>query len=308
MRMKLVIAADVDRTLLDRVGADPRFEVAIRPCRTEADLALAAADAEIVVTRAYNAVTRRVVEGAPRLRLVAQGTSGIDNIDLEALAARGVEVIHLPGENANAVAELLAGWMIALTRTVPAYTRSMVAGAWTRDDCATRHELRHYRLGIVGLGNVGGRVAGLAAAFGMRTVAFDPYLTDADFAARGAGRANTLEELLARSDILTLHVPLTPESRGMIGAAQVAALPRGAMLLNTSRGEVLDAAAALEALATGHLGGLALDVYDPEPPSRTFPDDPRLIVTPHIAGCSFEAKAAIGAKLYEKIVEWLGKQ
>jgi D-3-phosphoglycerate dehydrogenase len=192
--------------------------------------------------------------------------------------------------------------MISLTRTVPAYTRELMRGVWNRDDCATRHELRHYRLGIIGLGEVGRRVARLSGMFGMRVAAVDPYITDLDFTERGARRAESLEALLKDSEILTLHVPLTPETRRMIGAPQIAAMPRGSMVINAARGEVLDHKAALDALWSNQLAGLALDVFDPEPPAHGFPDDPRLILTPHIGGCTHEAKAAIGAKLYEKIV------
>jgi phosphoglycerate dehydrogenase-like enzyme len=207
----------------------------------------------------------------------------------------------MPGENANAVAELVVAFMIALTRTLPAYNRSMRAGTWDRDDCATRHELRHHRLGIVGLGQVGMRVARLAGAFGMHVSAFDPYITDDDFTQRGAIRVTSLDTLLRSSDILTLHVPFTDETRSMIGANEIAALQPRAIVINAARGEVLDTDAALDALARNALNGLALDVYDPEPPTRVWPDDPRLILTPHIAGCTTEAKSAIGAKLYEKI-------
>ena len=165
----------------------------------------------------------------------------------------------MPGENANAVAELVIGFMIALTRTVPQYDREMRAGEWTRDDCASRHELRHHRLGIVGLGQVGMRVARLAVAFGMRVRAFDPYISDEDFAQRGAARVASLDALAARSDILTLHVPFTPETRTMIGANETGVAPiRRDRLINAARGEVLDVDAALDALArnaprrTGH--------------------------------------------------------
>jgi len=135
----------------------------------------------------------------------------------------------------------------------------------------------------------------------MSVAAFDPYITDNDFTQRGATRVASLDALLRASDILTLHVPFTPETRAMIGASELATLPPGAMVINAARGEVLDAGAALDALAHNTLGGLALDVYDPEPPTRRWPDDPRLILTPHVAGCTTEAKSAIGAKLYEKI-------
>lgn len=298
---RLLIAADVDRSLLARAHADGRFEIIDRPVKSEDELISIVGDCEILVTRSYNRVSKRVIDAAPKLELIAQGTSGTDNIDMEAARNRGIAVLNMPGENANAVAELVIAFMISLTRTVSEYDREMRAGVWGRDDCATRHELRHHRLGIVGLGEVGMRVARLAAAFGMRVTAFDPYISDDDFAQRGALGAITLEALLPESDIVTLHVPFTSETRAMIGANELALLPPGAIVINAARGEVLDVDAALDALARNALGGLALDVFDPEPPTRTWPDDPRLILTPHIAGCTTEAKSAIGAKLYEKI-------
>lgn len=301
MPVTVLVAADVDRSFFDRAN-DPRFEVVSRPVRTEEELAAIVADAEVLVTRAYNKVSRRVIENAPKLRLIAQGTSGIDNIDLDAARERGVEVIHMPGVNADAVAELVVGFMIAMTRTVPLYTRDMIRGGWSRNDCATRHELRHHRLGIVGLGHVGRRVARLSRVFGMEVFAFDPYLSDDDFTERQATRCDSLDELIALSDILTLHVPLTSETRTMIGERELRLLQRGSYLINAARGEVLDQAAALAALTDDRLAGLALDVFDPEPPAPAFPDDPRLILTPHIGGCSYEVKTTVGGQLYERIV------
>jgi phosphoglycerate dehydrogenase-like enzyme len=299
---RLLIAADVDASFREAAARDGRFDVVLQPVTTEEALAAIVADAEIVVTRSYNRVTRRVLEAAPKLELIAQGTSGTDNIDLAAARERGIAVISLPGGNANAVAELVIGNILALTRTVPAYTRGMRAGEWRRDDCATRHELAHYTLGIVGLGQVGSRVARLAGAFRMRVRSLDPYIDDFG----SAERVTTLAEIAA-CDVVTLHVPLTEETRGMFGAAQLAAMRRGSFLLNASRGEVLDTRAALDALADDHLAGLALDVFDPEPPTLEFPDDPRLILTPHIAGCTHEAKSAIGAKLYERVAAFYGR-
>jgi len=293
---KLVVAADIDASLDERARGDARFEVIRRPVRTEAELANVVGDANVLATRAYNKVTRRVLDAAPHLELIAQGTSGIDNIDLVAAQGRGIRVIHMPGVNANAVAELVLGNIIAMTRTVPFYTRAMTSGAWLRDDCAERHELRHFRLGIVGLGNVGSLVAKYARVFGMPVAAYDPYVE--------AARVPTLDELLRTSDILTLHVPLTHETRKMIGAAEIAKLARGSYLVNAARGEVLDQDAALDALAGGHLAGLALDVFDPEPPETGFPDDPRLILTPHVGGCSWEVKTTVGGRLFEKIAEF----
>lgn len=296
MQKRLLVAADVDRSLLDRARADGRFDARQQPVRSEEELLAIVGDAAVLVTRAYNKVTRRVIESAPHLELIAQATSGIDNIDAQAARERGIAIINMPGINANAVAELVVGFMIHLTRTVPFYTRAIVRGEWPRDDCATRHELRHHRLGIIGLGQVGTRVARFARAFGMSVSAYDPYITEFVDASRVA----TLDELLRASDIVTLHVPLIAETRRMIGAREIALMPRGSYLINASRGEVLDQRAALDAL--GHLAGIALDVFDPEPPDAPLPDDPRVILTPHIGGCTFEVKSDAGAKLFEKIV------
>lgn len=303
MKKKLVVAADIDRSLDERARDDARFEVIHRPVRTEEQLVDIVGDAHVLATRAYNKVSRRVLDAAPHLELIVQGTSGIDNIDLQAARERGIEVINMPGVNANAVAELVIGFMISLTRTVPFYTRQIVQGGFDRDDCASRHELRHFRLGIVGLGNAGKLVARLAGAFGMNVFAYDPYLTEFP----GATPVATLEALLESTDILTLHVPLTGETRSMIGAKEIALLPRGSYLISASRGEVLDQHAALTSLASGHLAGLALDVFDPEPPTEWFPDDPRLILTPHVAGCSYEVKTTVGGRLFEKIAAFYGR-
>lgn len=298
MRKTLLIAADVDRTLGDLAIADGRFDVVRNPVRTEEELAAIVGDAHVLVTRAYNKVTRRVLDAAPRLELIAQATSGIDNIDVLAARERGIAIVNMPGINANAVAELVLGFMIAMTRTVPFYTREVVRGAWPREDCATRHELRHFRLGIIGLGQVGSIVARLARAFSMDVYAYDPYISDFPNATRVA----SLRELLEACSIVTLHVPLTAETRGMIGARELGQMRRGAYLINAARGEVVDQRAALAALSDGQLAGLALDVFDPEPPSSPFPDDPRLVLTPHVAGCTHEVKSAAAEKLFAKIV------
>ncbi len=291
MTIAVFIAAEVEPKLIELLRGDLRFE-----------LAAEIGAAEVLITRTINRVDVAMLDRAPKVRWIAQGTSGIDNIDVDAAKQRGIEVIHLPGVNANAVAELVIGQMIALTRTLPQYVREMQRGEWRRSDCATRHELRHYALGIVGLGNVGRRVARLANAFGMKITAYDPYIEDFGI----ASRAQSLQQLLRASDIVTLHVPLTEETRRMIGAGELSTMPRGAILINAARGEVLDFEPALSALAAGHLSGLAVDVFENEPLNRPFAGDPRLIVTPHIAGCTYEAKNDAAELLYARITEIAG--
>jgi D-3-phosphoglycerate dehydrogenase len=281
------LAASVERALIERLCEDARFTIVD-------DIAAA----HVVITRTVTNVSREFLAHAPSLEIVAQGTAGIDNIDLDALRERGISLIHLPGINANAVAEMVIGLMISLTRTLPEYAREMARGIWNRDDCASRHELRHFAVGLIGHGNVGSRVARLARAFGMRVIAFDPYADELG----DTLRVGSLSQLLSDADIVTLHVPLTGETRRMIGASEIASMKRGSILINAARGEVLDLDAALSALASHHLGGLAVDVFDVEPPQRAWPDDPRLILTPHIGGCTAEAKGAAAELLFERIV------
>ncbi len=291
MTIAVFIAAEVEPRLIALLRGDARFE-----------LTGEIGTADVLITRTINRVDAAMLDRAPKARWIAQGTSGIDNIDTGEAERRGIAIIHLPGINANAVAELVIGQMITLTRTVPLYVREMQRGEWKRGDCATRHELRHYALGIVGLGNVGRRVARLANAFGMKITAYDPYIEEFGIAAR----AESLQELLGTSDIVTLHVPLTHETRRMIGAVELSVMPRGAILINAARGEVLDLDAALSALESGHLSGLSADVFEIEPANRTFPDDPRLIVTPHIAGCTHEAKNDAAEILYARLTAIAG--
>lgn len=306
MSVKVLVAADVDPAFHERIGSDSRFTVRIEPAYDASALARVVGDCEVLVTRFHNEVTREVLEAAGSLRLIVQGTSGLDNIDERVANQRGISIVGIPGENANAVAEMVIGHMVSLTRTIPFYSRMVREGGWTRGDCAARRELRGYRLGIVGLGRVGGRVARLATAFGIEPRAYDPYITDDDFRERGAGRTETLDALLAATDILTLHVPLTEETRGMIGAAELDRLPDSAIVINTCRGPVLDLDAALNRLVSRTIAGLALDVYDDEPPRDIdWPDHPGLILTPHVAGCSAESKASIGVRLYERICDFV---
>lgn len=307
-RRRIFVAAPYEPIFLDLLGGDSRFEVVYEPCWSEGELVSAVGESDILVTRYHNRITRAVIDAAPRLELIVQGTSGLDNIDHEAVADRGIRVLGVPGVNADAVAELVVGQMIALTRTVRSYDLAVREGGWPREDCATRRELRAYRLGILGLGRVGTKVSRLAAAFGMRVTAYDPYITDADFAERGASRVSALHALLEASDILTLHVPLTAETRGMIGGAELDRLPPRAIVINCSRGAVLDLRALLDRLESDRLVGAALDVFDPEPPAGiVWPDDPRLVLTPHVAGCTREAKESVGRMVYEALAAEVGR-
>ncbi|BBK40979.1 oxidoreductase [Allostella vacuolata] len=248
------------------------------------------ADAEILVNH-LAPVTRETLERAPGLRLIAVSRGGPVNVDLQAARERGVAVVNTPGRNASAVAEFTIASLLAETRNLIRGHVAMAAGGFPRDlyhrDIAGP-ELCEMTVGVVGYGEIGARVVALLKPFGGRILVADPYkdLSDAD-KADGVRRV-ALDELLRDSDAVTLHPRVTPETRGMIGRERIAAMRRGAYLVNTTRGQILDYAALYDALVSRHLAGAALDTFDPEPPPADWPllRLPNVTLSPHIAGAS----------------------
>lgn len=305
-QIPVAIVADVDDSLREALRADARFALREADARNADEIVATASDCEVLVTRHHNRLRRAVLDRLPDVRVIAQATSGLDNIDAAAADERGIRIVSTPGANANAVAEYVFAQLLAISRTLPAYNDMVRGGGWSRADCAARHELRHYRLGIVGVGNVGSQVARLARLFGMETGGFDPYISDDVFSTLGITRHPTLASLLDATTALTLHVPFTPETAGMIGRAELERLGRGSIVINASRGEVLDLYALAELIESGHLSGGACDVFDPEPARITRAIPPQLLLSPHIAGCTAEAKKNAGLRLYTLICEALG--
>ena len=232
-----------------------------------------------------------VFDAAPALRVVARYGVGVDRVDLAAAARHGVTVTTTPGANAGAVAELTLALMLALCRMLPQADRGVRAGGWPS---LTGRELAARSVGLLGLGVIGLRVTTMVRALGAAVVAHDPYADPA--AARAAGiRLVARPELLTACDIVSLHVPLTPETRGMVDRGFLAALRPGALLVNTARGALVDEAALLWALDHGPLAGAALDTLQEEPPPAGHPlvAHERVLVTPHLGGHTAEATAAM---------------
>jgi D-3-phosphoglycerate dehydrogenase len=259
------------------------------------------ADVDAWVVRSATQVTRRLVDAAPRLRWIARAGAGLDNIDVAAAKERGIAVLNVPGANSVAVAELVFALLLALFRQIPEADASLRRGAWEKARFKGR-ELRGKTLGIVGLGRIGRAVAQRARAFEMTVVGHDPLVADAD--ARAAGvEPLPLDDLLVRADIVTLHVPATPQTRGMIGAAQLARMPRGAVLVNAARGGLVDEAALHAALVSGALGGAALDVFETEPPGASpLLTLPNVVATPHLGASTVEAQDAVGEEIARLLV------
>jgi D-3-phosphoglycerate dehydrogenase / 2-oxoglutarate reductase len=272
------------------------------------EIAELAGDATVLLTH-LAPVTAEVFLAGRQLRVVGVTRGGPVNVDLPAATQHGVPVIYLPGRNLGAVAEFVIGVMISLTRSIGAASRELAAGKWDARYFRyelTGPELRVATVGLVGLGAVGQRVAELLRGFGAQVLAFDPY-TDPAVADQLGAQLVDQPELLARSDIISIHARLTEHTRGMFGHAAFAAIKPGARLINTARGELVDRNALLAALESGRLAGAALDVFDPEPPDAgdALLNRPDVIATPHLAGASRQVAEESVQRLIKEVSEYL---
>ena len=240
------------------------------------------------------------IAASPRLRVIARHGVGVDEVDLAAAAAHGVMVTRAPGSNTQAVAEHALAMMLALVKDLKPFATLVAAGGWRG---ATGHcrDVAGLRIGLIGCGAIGAAVARMAAAFGMTTAAFDPAIPPGGLP--GIAKANCLLVLAAGSDILSVHCPLTETTRGLVGAAVLAAMPAGGFVVNTARGGIVDEAALLAALDSGHMAGAALDVFaeEPPPPGHPLRAHPRVLVTPHVAGVTPGSLVTMGVMAAECI-------
>jgi D-3-phosphoglycerate dehydrogenase len=284
-------------------------ETSVRLNLSRADLLAALAEEggwDALVVRSQTRVDADLLAaGAPRLSVVGVASVGTDRIDIAAATHAGVVVVNAPTGSTVAAAEHTMALMLALMRRIPSADASVRRGEWERARYIGR-ELRHKTLGIIGLGKIGKAVARLAAAFEMQVIAHDPFLT-AEQASRHATRLVGLSELLTSSDIVSVHVLLTPQTRGFIGQAQIEAMKQGAMLLNVARGGLVDEAALASALHSGHLGGAAIDVFSTEPMASDNPlrDAPSTILTPHLGASTAEAQERAGVEMAERLLRAL---
>jgi D-3-phosphoglycerate dehydrogenase len=248
-------------------------------------------------------VTPEFIARMPGLLLVASFGAGYDTVDVDACTGAGVAVANQAGGNAEGVAEHAIGMMLALLKRMPEAHAAMREGRMRERGAFIGRELTGRTVGIVGLGHVGTRTARLAAAFDCRVLAVDPYLDAATCKARGAEKVE-LAQLLAQADIVSLHCPLTRETRGMFGAAAYAAMRPGAIFLTTARGSIHDEAALHQALVSGHLAGAGLDVWEKEPPAADHPllRHPAVIASPHTAGVTQESRGRVARMAAEAFI------
>jgi D-3-phosphoglycerate dehydrogenase len=300
--MKIVVAEKISERGLALLR-EPGWQLA-QPGAGE--LAAELADADALVVRSATPVAAKLLEHAPKLRVIGRAGVGVDNIDLEAATRRGILVMNTPGGNATSVAEHTLALLLALARAVPQLNASIHAGRWEKSGGAGT-ELRGKTLGLVGLGRVGTEVARRARAFEMRVLAYDPHI--APEVAREAGvELLPFDALLAQADFISLHAALSAATRQIVNRETLARMKPGARLVNTARGELVDEAALAEALRSGKLAGAALDVFATEPPSGSpLLELANVIATPHIAGSTREAQEEVGTLIAQQVRDFLAE-
>lgn len=267
-----------------------------------------AARADVLVVRNRTQVRGELLAALTRCRVVGRLGVGLDNIDVPGCQARGMQVIPATGANALSVAEYVVASAMLLLRGAYQSSAGVAAGAWPRNALSNGREVGGKTLGLIGFGSIGQLTARLARGVGMQVAAFDAMLDDDHpaYAEAGARRAG-LDEVITMSDVVSLHVPLVDSTRGLFSAARIASMKKGAVLINTARGGIVDEVALAASLKAGHLGGAAIDVFDTEPlpASPHFEGCPNLVLTPHIAGVSAESNERVSFLIADKVLEAL---
>ena len=302
--MKVLVCDPVSTRCLE-VLKDAGLEVSYQPKISAEDLIKQIPEYDAVIVRSRTKITSSVIEAGKKLRVIGRAGAGLDNIDTKAALARNIIVVNTPESSTQAVAELTIGLMLSLARKIPLGDRGIKEGRWLKSEMMGI-ELKGKTLGIIGLGRIGRRVGAIAKAFGMKILVYDKRKLPEKLIKLLSAEVVDLDTLLSKSDFVTLHVPLTPETRHMISRERLAKMKKGAYLINTSRGEVVDEEALYEALKEGWLAGAALDVFKQEPPTSEVVKLPNVICTPHIGAQTVEAQEAAGERVAEKVIKALG--
>jgi len=292
-------------------GLDASAQAVLRSCsvddRTDIsaeELSPIIGDYDALIVRGRTKVTASLFETATRLKVVGRAGVGVDNIDLAAAKSRGVTVVNAPVSTTLAVAELTFGLLLALAREIPRADSSMKQGQWLKKELEGA-ELHGKTLGILGMGRIGAEVARRARAFGMDVLGYDPLLTPEEIRGRVAEPVDR-DELLARADFISLHLPLTLETRGLLDADQFAKMKDGARIVCAARGGIIDEASLLSALESGKIAGAALDVFEAEPPGATeLVKHPKVIATPHVGAQTAEAQSRAAEDIAHEVLNAL---
>ncbi len=305
--MKILVCDPVSAKGVALLQQRPEFDVTVLPKRhSEEELLPLVKDVVAMLVRSETKVTRKVIEAATALRVVGRAGVGVDNVDVDAATEHGVVVMNTPGGNTISTAELSFAMLLSLARKVPQAHASMAAGKWDRKQFQGT-ELHGKTLGVLGLGRIGTEVARRALAFGMKVSAYDPFLTESRAKALGIQMETDLDNLYRDADFITVHMPVTDQTRGMLNAAAFAKMKPKVCLVNCARGEILVEKDLLAALDSGKLTAAALDVFqtEPLPADHPFRTHPGIILTPHLGASTQEAQEKCGLEVAEVIAAYL---
>jgi D-3-phosphoglycerate dehydrogenase len=299
----IVVADDLPASALDLLRVEG-WTVDARSGRAPDELKTDLADADALVVRSATKVTPDIIAAAPKLRAIARAGTGVDNVHVGSATARGIVVMNAPGANSISVAELAMAQILALARKLPAADASMKQGVWDKKSFMGE-EVRGKVLGLAGLGRIGLAVARRARAFEMVVIAHDPFVS-AEIGAELGIEMVSMDDLCARADFLSLHMPLTLETRHTFDAERLASCKKGMRLVNTARGDLIDEAALAAAIQSGHLGGAAIDVFEVEPTrDHTLQKLPQVVASPHIAASTREGQELVGLETIATLRDYL---
>jgi len=300
---KVLITDDVHESCAEVLKSKGCF-VTVKPSLTRDELIKVVKEYDAIIVRGRTRLTKDVIMEAQSLKVIGRAGVGLDNIDLKAASEKGIKVVASPQASTVAVAEATMALILALARMIPEANRTLKEGLWLKNEFVG-FELRGKVLGIIGFGRIGKAVAKRALAFEMKVIAYDIRDVREEAESMGVKVATTLEELLKESDIVTLHIPLNESTRYMIGEREISLMKRGAIIVNTSRGGIIDTRALLKALKEGKLAGATLDVFENEPPKTEEEWElirlPNVVVTPHIASQTWEAQITAGLMIAEEV-------
>jgi len=302
--MKILISDPISERGVQLLQGNPAFQADKNTGLKEDQLCEIIGQYDALVVRSQTKVTKKVIEAAKKLRVIGRAGVGVDNVDVDAATRRGIIVMNTPGGNTISTAEHTFSMMMALARKIPQAHASVKAGKWDRKSYEGV-ELYNKTLGIIGMGRIGSEVARRAIAFGMRVLAYDPFLS--------LSRAKTLQvevveldDIYTRSDFITVHVPITDQTRGMINTNAIAKMKKGVRLINCARGGVISEKDLCDAIKSGHVAGAALDVYEKEPPTDSpLRELDAVVMTPHLGASTHEAQESVGTEIAEQIAEAL---
>lgn len=307
--MKVVVCDKVSQKGVDVFRHIKDIETVVLDRKhSEDEMVEIARDASAIVVRSETKITKKILENAPQLKVVGRAGVGVDNVDVVEATRHGVVVMNTPSGNTISTCELTFSMMLALARNIPQAHASMKAGEWNRK-AFKGNEVHGKTLGIIGLGRIGAEVGQRAMAFGMKVLAYDPYLSKTRAEELGVGLKEDLDDLLAESDYITVHMPKTPETSGMINAEAFTKMKDGVRMLNCARGGIIVESDLVDAINNGKVAGAALDVYETEPVASDHPfrSMDKVIMTPHLGASTEEAQENVGIEVAEAIVDYLAR-